>query len=560
MKTVLSCRHVCDGARQCPNGDDENECSLHNCSGLFTCAQSNMKICLHPVSICDEIMDCPLGEDEYLCELPSICPDNCNCLMYAIQCVNSSINVIHWNIAYAKLVNTMSLNNPLCLNNSVVAFIWTSSFLIDVCSSYRIISSTLQLFDASYNNISLISAYCFFNVKLVKVLLLLHNSINTPEGNAFTGLTKLVNLDISCNYLTELSYVVYQEFHCHILNIQHNNLIKIDIGIRTELRVDLVISEDYRVCCLLESTDIVCTSKPIWPESCSVMLVSIISKICVVIEFSLIIILNCISVINVIATPRKISSFTLNLLSLNINDILFGIYLLAIFCVDHYYGILYVISYKTWLTSVYCKGLGIISLFALFNSLFLLNMMSLSKLVIVKYPFSRHLRNIHTIITYISTGFVLNLLMCTVILNLFLLVEGHNSMPSSSCLLLGETSKSITIKLATIITATIQIMSVVSVSSFYITIVKELQKPHVMPQSKIKMDQVFIQSSLVTISNTLCWLPSSIIYCVSVILKTYPTQLLSWNAVLINPINSVINPIIFCVVPLLKKCLRDTKL
>ena len=58
---------------------------------------------------------------------------------------------------------------------------------------------------------------------------------------------------------------------------------------------------------------------------------------------------------------RKMSSFTLNLILLNINDTLFGMCLSAIFSVDYYYGDSCVIHYKAWMNSAYCKVLGVMS-------------------------------------------------------------------------------------------------------------------------------------------------------------------------------------------------------
>ena len=69
----------------------------------------------------------------------------------------------------------------------------------------------------------------------------------------------------------------------------------------------------------------------------------------------------------------------------------------------------------------------------------------------------------------------------------------------------------------------------------------------------IKLDKLFLQFILVTVTNALCWLPSSTIYIISVVRETYPANLLIWNAILINPINSMINPVIFCMLPVLKK-------
>ena len=71
--------------------------------------------------------------------------------------------------------------------------------------------------------------------------------------------------------------------------------------------------------------------------------------------------------------------------------------------------------------------------------------------------------------------------------------------------------------------------------------------------------EVLKQFVLVTVTNVLCWLPSSAINIASLIMETYPTNLLIWNAILINPLNSVINPIIFCIFPIIKNSCKNRK-
>ncbi len=64
---------------------------------------------------------------------------------------------------------------------------------------------------------------------------------------------------------------------------------------------------------------------------------------------------------------------------------------------------------------------------------------------------------------------------------------------------------------------------------------------------------------LVGLSNACCWLPSSVIHLLSTILKEYPTNLLLWNAIVVNPINSVMNPLIFSLYPAIKEKLSQRK-
>ena len=58
---------------------------------------------------------------------------------------------------------------------------------------------------------------------------------------------------------------------------------------------------------------------------------------------------------------------------------------------------------------------------------------------------------------------------------------------------------------------------------------------------------LYMQVCLVTSSNVLCWIPSGIIYLVTMSLEKYPINLIIWSAIAITPINSVINPIVFIV-------------
>lgn len=60
----LPIQRVCDGTRDCPNGDDEFMCIEEN-QFLFKCNQNDEFVYLHRV--CDYINDCKNGEDERFC-------------------------------------------------------------------------------------------------------------------------------------------------------------------------------------------------------------------------------------------------------------------------------------------------------------------------------------------------------------------------------------------------------------------------------------------------------------------------------------------------------------
>ena len=86
-------KYVCDGKWDCPRGYEskENNCGItRSCSYMFKCR--NHQVCIHLSERCDSKNDCPLGDDEYSCSLnENICPNLCQCSLFAIQCYNMRI-------------------------------------------------------------------------------------------------------------------------------------------------------------------------------------------------------------------------------------------------------------------------------------------------------------------------------------------------------------------------------------------------------------------------------------------------------------------------------------
>ena len=72
---MFKCKHYfcipmhrfCNGDKDCPDAEDELNCTNLNCSGLLKCSAEH--ICVHPEYICDDIRHCPIsGDDESICD------------------------------------------------------------------------------------------------------------------------------------------------------------------------------------------------------------------------------------------------------------------------------------------------------------------------------------------------------------------------------------------------------------------------------------------------------------------------------------------------------------
>ena len=129
-------------------------------------------------------------------------------------------------------------------------------------------------------------------------------------------------------------------------------------------------------------------------------------------------------------------------------------------------------------------------------------------------------------------------------------------MPHSTCLFFSRISNSMTITLVTSIVAVLQIGAFVSITMMFTAILLEYKKSIENVSQAANDKHILFQTFLVTFTYAVCWLPSSAILITSVTVERYPVTLLTWNAIFINPINSLINPIFFCFLPLIKNYVK----
>ena len=179
----------------CPYMQDELLCETLTCNGLFKCAQSSKKICIHLTDVCDGNKDCTSGEDENLCELPEQCPTSCKCLMYAIRCSNKSAYdieaMLQAPLVYIYFTNIkISQYNVVLNTNNLVLLKWSTSNIKTICTASRIPSKHLQLLDYSQNTILQLTDDCFAKYVKIQVILLSQNKINYISMTTFFKITK----------------------------------------------------------------------------------------------------------------------------------------------------------------------------------------------------------------------------------------------------------------------------------------------------------------------------------------------------------------------------------
>ena len=334
----------------------------------------------------------------------------------------------------------------------------------------------------------------------------------------------------------------------------------IENAVENSINAVFVSTDDYRICCLLNSKSTVCSSKPKWPQTCAFLLEVKVFRILSILEGIGIILFNSIAfIINWFLSMNKgkvQSTFQIIKLLLNMNDAMYGLYLVVLLKGNSHYNRHYVLYEVDWRESYVCIGLGILSLFVILFSIFLLVVTSLCRLIAVKLPFYSHFKSAKIMTKYLLTGFVGVVLFRVIVVIFYLVIEERNLMPHSTCLFFSRISNSMTITLVTSIVAVLQIGAFVSITVMFTAILLEYKKSIENVSQAANDKHILFQTFLVTFTYAVCWLPSSAILITSIIIERYPVTLLTWNAIFINPINSLINPFFFCFLPFIKNYVK----
>ena len=221
-------RLVCDGWKDCSNGEDEQLCQDIVCPGLLRCRHD--QVCVHPIDICDGFVHCLLSaDDESLCHIQS-CPYSCICLGYAIKCqevlpnvgqISSYFVVIilrgislpdDLNLRYNKQLRI--LNIIYCKFPSVAISRATFAGLFNVRS--------LRLTEA---NVHYLPNYIFSDLTNLKHLEIFNYKIWDIFEYTFNGLTLVQNLDLSVLHIKRLHKSPFNEqFGLLSLNLSYNQL------------------------------------------------------------------------------------------------------------------------------------------------------------------------------------------------------------------------------------------------------------------------------------------------------------------------------------------------
>ena len=518
---------------------------------MFKCKLSN--ICIHFGDICDGKEDCTKGDDEYLCPLNGqSCPMGCQCLTFVIRCLkvkksDHSFTTIPYFIFQLKDCSRLFSETLLLGAIKIVLLKMNYNSMDIIC--YKINYGETVHMDAAFNNISILLSNCFGKSTKMKAIKLNSNKIKIIQQNTFFNLTSLISVNLANNLLDEIPpCMIMKSNNLIILSLVNNSLRSISVDSFEVFVVRYFLTNDYRVCCVL-SENVKCPTKPPWYKSCSNLLPNSYLKVTFYFLSSLIITENIIGVLCQKYIKSK-GAFDIIVKCVILSDLLCGAHISVLSIADLIFSGKFALVEEKWTSHPLCfLAFGLSLNFSLFSPC-ILTFMSISRLLVVMYPLDPKLKDKRLLLKYVSTLFILTLTLACIFAGS--MYHFYEKVPLSLCSpFVDPNNEVILIRMITWVTVFLQFVSVLFIITVYGMLFKELllfKKKFKRAISKKKSHSaLIIQIVIVTGSNIICWIPSGVIYLVSIFKDRYPIQMIVWTTISGTTINSVINPLVFII-------------
>ena len=547
--------YISDGKWDCPDGVDElkvTELKVTLCPYSYKCRKT-YGTCVPVGLLCNGHHDCPYGDDELLCHLRYIkCPELCQCIQLAVKCTDSKDIIIH--IISFRSFQKIYIHNTVIyslanINLKLAIYVrLTNDNIKHICE--MISSTNLLHLDLSNNLIESPESKCFITALKLKYISLENNRILSIRTEVFSYLKYLrfLNLDhnplatLPKNFLTPAKTFQY-------LSISNIFLTDIDVYFFEEMSVNVIISNDFHICCIAPK-QAVCTARNPWHLPCSELLHPEILKTFFPGVSLILLIANGISGI-LHGFNRKLNkSFTIGVIGVNLTGIICAIYLKFLSIADLLMKGKFLLIENLWRSSFPCFiSFGLILWFLLLNPITKL-LLSLSRLMIIINPIDTKFKQKSFFFSCLFWIYLTSLV-CSMFLTITLKYTSQ-TLPLSLCLHITDPKKSIFLmNFITWFVAVMQTLLACTIVLIHIVLVKKWKESQkTIRKSKSEKEStapLVLQLTILSVSNLLCWIPANLVFIMAVFLPKYPLSLIKWTVVSVLPVSSIIHPIVFII-------------
>ena len=357
-------RKICDGIKDCIDGEDESGCDKNLCTGHLKC--SGTQICIHSYEVCDGSPHCPNSDDEIMCDVKE-CPVGCQCGGYSAICRDANLLYIPLmltqNMKYLSIQHrdmfTPDFSNLTFLSELLILDLAWSK-ISEICLSFKIyfpFYDSLIILYLQHNQLTQLSNGCFQYLKSLKVIQLRGNHLKFISESVFRGLS-LESLFLGHIQLTNIADNAFSGLRgLRWLDMSEVQLDHARKGLSKALsQAHAINMRDARLCCIVH--DVHCihgtnsTSlclRILFPSSMFPFL--ILLGVCIVN-------LNIISALvnhNLFARKKPMQHL-INSVLLS-GGLLCGLYIAVIAATDSYYEERYTVNHFYWRSSFICRGL-----------------------------------------------------------------------------------------------------------------------------------------------------------------------------------------------------------
>ena len=505
-------------------------------------------ICIHLQSICDGYSYCPLDDDEFLCALEGDpCLRGCTCYQFAMMCRNMSINHHILNylpyICYQFLFLDDVVLSVLYNRLAMVVYLMYNS-IQDICTM-RYSALSLYFLDLSNNIITKLKAGCFIDLLNLRKIKLKRNFINKIEEKAFMNLHKLIALDISNNNLNTINKeIFYNVTHLLLFVLTGNPLKKIASDMFYGINIGIIHSNNFQICCLAPINSL-CTHSRKWYNVCSTLLPNLNLRVSLIIVSFITLFLNILTIkLHSGHCSNSSKSYFTLVRTLSLNNFSLVFYLITLWSSDVYYGNSLNVKIFNWKCSTICTIMSSIFLSYHFYQPYIIIVITLIRLMVIIYPMESKLKSTKVIMRVIMGGL---LPIVSMSITFGITVKHHCSQGNLCSPFVDPSDKFTIIRVVTFVISVINTLTMLSTVGISIKMVKSLQRSqnNMITTNISKIIQPVIkQMTLFTLSQILCWVPSSTIFLTALFTERYPLAMIHWTTVLIMPINTIAIPTI----------------
>ena len=246
-----------------------------------------------------------------------------------------------------------------------------------------------------YNQLTFLHSETFRNQSRLDILNLSHNRIQSLSSGLFQNLLHLHFLDLSHNLLNQISVSPFQNcLLLETLNMSQNPLLFIEKAVFNGLNVSTnVYVEHYATCCFVRSAKCIHSTSRSDYLTCERLLPYSVLRIGIWIVTLAILSGNVLVLFLRCRKPPQRNTNTIQhflITNLSISDLFMGMYLMVLLSVDLYFKEYFPSHSNSWRESIWCRTVGALSVLSSEASVFFITLISIDRLLGIKYPFSSY--------------------------------------------------------------------------------------------------------------------------------------------------------------------------